>query len=188
MVRGHGILGALSFLDLPLPLSAFTGVSTAFHCRSDNQVMYYDGADANTNGRSENMSSYFDAFSATLPLLALPLPFHCLFKILDFDFSLPPGAFDFMLSVGVRPLVELSFTPVRPSHPGGAIDRLCSIAGCTSQAGRGRTRQPLRPPSAMREQQQHEQQHEKVQQQKQSRRRRQVPVCGTWRHWWHWRS
>jgi xylan 1,4-beta-xylosidase len=57
MVRGHGIM--------------------------DNSVMYYDGADADANGRSENKSSYFDAFSAI----------------------------DFMLSVDVRPLVELSFTP-----------------------------------------------------------------------------
>ena len=57
MIRGHGIL--------------------------DNQVMFYDGADANVNGKSENQSSYFDAFSA----------------------------FDYLLSVGVKPLVELSFTP-----------------------------------------------------------------------------
>lgn len=44
--------------------------------------MYYDGTDANS-GKSENQSSYFDAFSA----------------------------YDYMLSVGVKPLVELSFTP-----------------------------------------------------------------------------
>ena len=55
MVRGHGIL--------------------------DNQVMYYDGAEP--NGKSDNQSSFFDAFSA----------------------------FDYMLSVNVKPLVELSFTP-----------------------------------------------------------------------------
>ena len=81
MVRGHGIL--------------------------DNQVMFYDGADA--NGKSENQSSYFDAFSA----------------------------FDYMLSIGVRPLVELSFTPDPLNKdwvPGLPVPPACNHFHCESHA------------------------------------------------------
>jgi len=49
----------------------------------DNSVLYYDATDAAGKSSNQSAGSYFDAFSA----------------------------FDYMLSVNIRPLVELSFTP-----------------------------------------------------------------------------